>query len=92
MKNQFCTDLYTSVGEHISVPGTTIHVFYAKKMGEKYLERYRKCFADPDICEFDLQHEELLLDANRLSRLLKQITPLEAFFSNRQMSRMQGQP
>ena len=60
MKNQFCTDLYTSVGEHISVPGTTIHVFYAKKMGEKYLERYRKCFADPDICEFDLQHEELL--------------------------------
>lgn len=65
MKNQFCTDLYTSVGEHINVPGTTIHVFYAKKMGEKYLERYRKCFADPDICEFDLQHEELLLDANR---------------------------
>ena len=65
MKNQFCTDLYTSVGEHINVPGTTIHVFYAKKMGEKYLERYRKCFADPDICEFDLQHEELLLDADR---------------------------
>ena len=44
MKNQFCTDLYTSVGEHINVPGTTIHVFYAKKMGEKYLERYRKLF------------------------------------------------
>lgn len=65
MKNQFCTDLYTSVGEHINVPGTTIHVFYAKKMGEKYLERYKKCFADPDICEFDLQHEELLLDADR---------------------------
>ncbi len=26
---------------------------------------YRNCFADPDICEFDLQHEELLLDADR---------------------------
>ena len=65
MKNQFCTDLYTKVGEHINVPGTVIHVFYAKKMGEKYLDRYKLHFADPDICEFDLQHEELLLDADR---------------------------
>ena len=32
MKNQFCTDLYTKVGEQIDVPGTVIHVFYAKKM------------------------------------------------------------
>ena len=65
MKNQFCTDLYTKVGEHIHVPGTVIHVFYAKKMGEKYLDRYKLHFADPDIREFDLQHEELLLDADR---------------------------
>ena len=65
MKNQFCTDLYTKVGEHIRVPGTTIHVFYALKMGEKYRARYLKYFADPDICEYDLQHEELLLDADR---------------------------
>ena len=65
MKNQFCTDLYTKVGEHIQVPGTTIHVFYAKKMGVKYLQRYQKYFANPDICEYDLQHEELLLDADR---------------------------
>ena len=35
MKNQFCTDLYTKVGEKIKVPGTTIPSFYAKKMGEK---------------------------------------------------------
>lgn len=48
--------------------GTTIHVFYAKKMGEKYLERYHKYFADPDICEYDLQHEELLLDADRWTK------------------------
>ncbi len=27
MKNQFCTDLYTKVGEHIQVSGTTIHFF-----------------------------------------------------------------
>ena len=65
MKNQFCTDLYTPVGEHIEVPGTTIHVFYAKKMGEKYRDRYLKHFSHPEICEFDLQHEELLLDADR---------------------------
>ena len=65
MKNQFCTDLYTKVGEKIHAPGTTIHVFYAKKMGEKYLERYLKYFADPDIREFDLQHEQLLMDAER---------------------------
>ena len=68
MRNQFCTDLYTKVGEKIQAPGTTIHVFYAKKMGKKYLERYHKYFADPDICEYDLQHEELLLDADRWTK------------------------
>lgn len=67
-RNQFCTDLYTKVGEKIQAPGTTIHVFYAKKMGKKYLERYHKYFADPDICEYDLQHEELLLDADRWTK------------------------
>ena len=51
IKNQFCTDLYTKVGEHIQVPGTVIHVFYARKMGEKYRKRYLKYFADPDSCE-----------------------------------------
>ena len=65
MRNQFCTDLYTKVGEQIQVPGTTIHVFYALKMGEKYRKRDLKYFADPDICEYNLQHEELLLDAER---------------------------
>ncbi len=67
-KNQFYTDLYTKVGEHIQVPGTTIHVFYAKKMGEKYLQRYHKYFADPDIHTFDLKHEQLLLDADRWTK------------------------
>lgn len=68
VKNQFYTDLYTKVGEHIQVSGTTIHVFYAKKMGEKYLQRYHKYFADPDIHTFDLKHEQLLLDADRWTK------------------------
>ena len=68
VRNQFCTDLYTPVGEQISTPGTTIHVFYALKMGEKYRARYLKYFADPDIREYDLLHEELLLDADRWTK------------------------
>lgn len=76
MKNQFCTDLYTKVGEKIKVPGTTIHVFYAKKMGEKYRKRYEAHFANPDIIEFDLRHEELLLDADRWVREVCQVCAL----------------
>lgn len=64
MKNQFYSDLYTKVRTQIQVPHTTIHVFYAKKMGEKYRERYEKYFKQPDIIEFDLRHEELLLDSS----------------------------
>ena len=29
-------------------------------MGEKYRARYQKYFVNPDIREFNLQHEELL--------------------------------
>lgn len=61
IRNQFYSDLVTSLEEKIAVEGTTVHVFYAKKMGEMYLERYHKHFENPDICEHDLQHEELLL-------------------------------
>lgn len=65
MENQFCTDLSTKVGKKIHADGTTIHVFYAKKMEKPgkttYLERYKKHFANPDIVEYDLQHEELLI-------------------------------
>ena len=68
VRNQFCTDLYTPVGEQISAPGTMIHVFYALKMGEKYRARYQKYFVNPDIREFNLQHEELLLDAARWTK------------------------
>ena len=44
LKNQFKSDLTTPLPEHIDNGETEIHVFYAKKMGEKYLERYKKYF------------------------------------------------
>lgn len=61
MENQFYSDMITELPEKIDVPGTTIHVFYALKMGEKYRERYYKYFKNPDIIEMDLEHEELLI-------------------------------
>ena len=45
--------------EKIDVPGTTIHVFYATKMGKKYEKRYCTYFKNPDIQRHNMQHEEL---------------------------------
>ena len=59
--NQFYSDLVTPLEEGIYVPGTTVHCFYAEKMGEKYLLRYQKHFRDPVIHRFDMEHEELLV-------------------------------
>ena len=59
--NQFYSDLITPLEEGICVSGTTVHCFYAAKMGGKYLERYQKHFKDPVIHHFDMEHEELLL-------------------------------
>lgn len=60
LKNQFKSDLVTSLPEQIDNGETMIHVFYAKKMGEKYLERYKKYFKNPIIHTQDMRHEELL--------------------------------
>lgn len=60
LKNQFRSDLTTPLPEQIDNGETEIHVFYAKKMGETYLQRYRKHFRNPVIHEQDLRHEELL--------------------------------
>ena len=57
--NQFYSDLVTKVQRGIDVPGTTIHVFYATKMGEKYEKRYCTYFKNPDIRRHNMQHEEL---------------------------------
>ena len=59
--NQFYSDLITPLEEDIAVPGTDIHCFYAEKMGEEYLHRYRKHFRNPVIHRFDMEHEELLV-------------------------------
>ena len=59
--NQFYSDLVTPLEEGISVPGTAVHCFYAAKMGDEYLTRYRKHFKDPVIHRFDMEHEELLV-------------------------------
>ena len=59
--NQFYSDLITPLNENIAVPGTTVHCFYAAKMGTQYLGRYRKHFKDPVIHQFDMEHEELLV-------------------------------
>ena len=59
--NQFYSDLITPLEEQIGAQGTTIHVFYAMKMGEEYLKRYCKHFSNPDIREHDMRHEELLI-------------------------------
>ena len=59
--NQFYSDLITPLEDNIAVPGTTVHCFYAAKMGEEYLRRYQKHFANPVIHNFDMEHEELLV-------------------------------
>lgn len=58
LKNQFQFDLTTPLPEQIDNGETEIHVFYAKKMGEKYLKRYQKYFKNPVIHEQDMRHEE----------------------------------
>jgi pimeloyl-ACP methyl ester carboxylesterase len=59
--NQFYSDLITPLENQIDVEGTTVHIFYALKMGPQYEERYCRHFKRPDIIRHDLQHEELLV-------------------------------
>ena len=60
IRNQFRSDLTTPLPKQIDNGETEIHIFYAKKMGKKYLSRYQKHFKNPIIHEQDLRHEELL--------------------------------
>lgn len=61
IRNEYYTDLLTYLDDDINVPHTRVHFIYANKMGEKYLKRYKKYFHDPDIREYDMQHEQWLL-------------------------------
>lgn len=60
IKNEYYTDLLTWLEDDIHVEHTKVHFIYANKMGEKYLKRYKKHFRDPDIREFNMQHEQWL--------------------------------
>ena len=60
IKNEYYTDLLTWLEDDIHVEHTRVHFIYASKMGDKYLKRYRKYFRDPEIREFDMQHEQWL--------------------------------
>lgn len=55
--NQFYWDLVTPIQHGIEASGTTIHVFYAQKMGKKYEKRYLMYFSNPDIRRQDMNHE-----------------------------------
>ena len=52
--HQFKTDLVTKFPKQIDNGETVVHVFYAKKMKEKYLERYHTYFKNPIIHTQDL--------------------------------------
>ena len=60
IRNEYYTDLLTWLQDDIHVAHTRVHFIYAKKMGEKYLKRYQRYFRDPEIREFDMQHEQWL--------------------------------
>ena len=74
IKNEYYTDLLTWLKDDIQVEGTKVHFIYANKMGEKYLKRYKKYFRDPEIWEFDTQHEQWLFgDEQYTAPVLKAI-------------------
>ncbi len=62
IKREFYSDYVTRLDDAIDVPGTTIHVIYALKMGPKYEKRYLKHFKNPDIIRFDMQHEAWMFE------------------------------
>ena len=62
ISRQFYSDYITPLADDIHADGTTVHIVYALKMGEKYGARYRRHFRDPDIHEFDMKHEVWLYD------------------------------
>ena len=74
IKNQFQSDLVTPLPTQIDNGETEIHVFYARKMGEKYLTRYHQFFKNPIIHEQNMRHEEFLaLHSDEWCRLVRKI-------------------
>ena len=65
IKNEYYTDLLTHLKDDIYVEHTKVHFIYANRMGEKYLKRYKKYFRNPEIREFNMQHEQWLLGEDK---------------------------
>lgn len=65
VKNEYYTDLLTHLHEDTYVEGTVVHFIYANKMGKRYKKRYLKYFRNPDIREFDMQHEQWLFGGEK---------------------------
>lgn len=55
--NQYVSDLVTKIDKNIYNKNTTVHIFYALKMGKKYRKRYLMHFKNPDIREQNMNHE-----------------------------------
>ena len=68
IKNEYYTDLLTHLEDDIQVEHTQAHFIYANKMGEKYLKRYKKYFHNPDIREFNMQHEQWLFGGEEYAK------------------------
>ncbi len=62
IRNEYYSDLTTDLGKDIKADNTIVHCIYAKKMGEKYKNRYNIIFKTPDIRTFDMQHEQWLFE------------------------------
>jgi len=60
VSREYYSDYITPLENDIHVDGTTVHIIYAQKMGEKYLKRYHQHFRAPDIIPFDMPHEAWL--------------------------------
>jgi len=67
IKNEYYSDLLTWLNDDIYVEHTKIHFIYSNKMGEKYLKRYKKYFRNPEIREFNMQHEQWVFAGEKYS-------------------------
>ena len=74
--NQFYAEWTVGLKPPVDAEGTQVHYLHAKKTGDQYLDRVRAIFRDPDVLEFDMKHEELLLRypkdwAEKIAEILK---------------------
>lgn len=59
--NQFYSEWTVKLKGALETEGTQVHYLHPGKTGGEYLDRVKYYFKDPDIHEFDMKHEELLL-------------------------------